>query len=68
MRVCKEDGCTESLEGRHSASTKCISRQCQSNREAIRNAENREKMRIKRDRVRKKEAAEIRKAIESNKI
>ena len=63
MRICKEEGCNESLEDRHPASTKCISRQCQSNREAIRNAENREKMRIKRDRVRKKEALAARKGV-----
>jgi len=63
MRLCKEEGCNESLEGRHPLAKQCTERECYSQREARRNAESREKMKKKHETVRKKEELAARKGV-----
>ena len=49
MRVCKEDGCTESLEGRDGLCKTCLAPECIKNRAARLNRANREKAKTHRE-------------------
>ena len=48
IRICTEEGCNESLEGRHVRATQCLTKACQRKRDGIRNAENLAKAKAKK--------------------